>query len=210
MPARPTAAQTAVAFLAAVVVSVVAALTLTAAPAVADNDTLARTGVAASNLDLGDGVGMIEDISPGQGRETGLDSYDLSSGSRVATRAPSGRMQGDAGSVQLGRSADGVMDPSTIRFTQDSASQSFRGGGTVSGLADDLGLNPAHAESVPPIRLVEHEGSMFSLDNRRLVAFQEAGVPVPYRMATSREIRNLWTEHFTTQNGGTSIQMRLW
>ncbi len=121
-----------------------------------------------------------------------------------------GRMQGDAGSVQLGRSAEGVMDPSTIRFTQDSASQSFRRGGSVSGMADDLRLNPGHADSVPPIRLVEHEGSMFSLDNRRLIAFQEAGVPVPYRMATPREINRLWDEHFTTLNGGTSIQLRLW
>jgi RES domain-containing protein len=90
MPARPTAAQTAVAFLAAVVVSVVAALTLTAAPAVADTGTLARTGVAAFNLADGDGVGPVADIGPGQRQETGLDSYDLASGSRVATRASGG------------------------------------------------------------------------------------------------------------------------
>jgi hypothetical protein len=77
-------------------------------------------------------------------------------------------------------------------------------------MADDLSRGALRADSVPPIRLVEHEGSMFSLDDRRLIAFQEAGAPVPYRMATPREINRLWTEHFTTPNGGTSIQLRLW
>jgi hypothetical protein len=90
MPARPTAARRAVALLAAVVLTLVAALTLTAGPAVADTASLARTGVAASNLVGADGVGPIGGISPGEGRETSLDSYDLASGSRVATRGGGG------------------------------------------------------------------------------------------------------------------------
>jgi hypothetical protein len=31
-------------------------------------------------------------------------------------------------------------------------------------------------------------GQMFTLDKRRLIAFQEAGVPAPFRMATASEI----------------------
>jgi hypothetical protein len=49
---------------------------------------------------------------------------------------------------------------------------------------------------------------MFTLDNRRLVAFQEAGVGVPFRMATQREITKDAFK-FTTRNNGTSIQLRL-
>ena len=48
---------------------------------------------------------------------------------------------------------------------------------------------------------------MYSLDNRRLWSFQQAGVPVPYKMATPSEIANeLWK--FTTPNGGTAIRIR--
>lgn len=44
------------------------------------------------------------------------------------------------------------------------------------------------------------------MDNRRLAAFQEAGVDIPYRMATPQEIAKGWK--FTTQNDGTSILIR--
>ena len=41
---------------------------------------------------------------------------------------------------------------------------------------------------MPPIRLVEREGHLISIDNRRLEAFRRAGVDVPTRMATPAEI----------------------
>jgi hypothetical protein len=44
-------------------------------------------------------------------------------------------------------------------------------------------------EDIPPIRLVERNGMLYTIDNRRLEAFRRAGVEVPYRMATRREIR---------------------
>jgi hypothetical protein len=75
-------------------------------------------------------------------------------------------------------------------------------------MAADLRSGDLSPNNVPAIRLVEREGQKFTLDNRRLIAFQEAGVPVPYRMATASEIRRDAFK-FTTQNGGTSIQLRL-
>jgi hypothetical protein len=45
------------------------------------------------------------------------------------------------------------------------------------------------------------------LDNRRLAAFQQAGVKVPYRLATPEEATNEeWK--FTTKNDGISIVIR--
>lgn len=87
MPHRPTVARRAIALLAAVVLAVVAALTLTSGPAVADNASLPATRVAAANFVGSDGVEPGGHITPGEGRETGVVSYDLASGSRVATRA---------------------------------------------------------------------------------------------------------------------------
>jgi hypothetical protein len=40
-----------------------------------------------------------------------------------------------------------------------------------------------------------------------LAAFREAGVPVPYRMATPEEIEREQAK-FTTRNGGTSVRIR--
>jgi hypothetical protein len=107
-------------------------------------------------------------------------------------------------------SASGAIDPNDIRFTQGSMSQTFRDGRSVSELAEGLRGGTIDPGDIPPIRLVEHEGSLFSLDNRRLAAFGEAGVNVPYRMATPAEIAREWSSKFTTKVGGLSIQLRLW
>jgi hypothetical protein len=44
-------------------------------------------------------------------------------------------------------------------------------------------------ESVPAIRLVEREGNLITIDNRRLEAFRQAGIDVPTRMASPAEIQ---------------------
>ncbi len=65
-------------------------------------------------------------------------------------------------------------------------------------------VNPA---DVPPIRILERDRQIFTLDNRRLYAFQEAGVDIRYRLATAAENADEdWK--FTTTNGGTSIRIR--
>ena len=40
-----------------------------------------------------------------------------------------------------------------------------------------------------PIRLVERDGHLVSIDNRRLQAFREAGKDIPTRMATPQEVQ---------------------
>lgn len=104
--------------------------------------------------------------------------------------------------------ATNTVDPNTVRFSQDSASHTFRDGRSVSAMAADLKSGDLLPGNVQPIRLVERDGLMFTLDHRRLVAFQEAGVRVPFRMATQREITK-GASKFTTKNNGTSIQLRL-
>jgi hypothetical protein len=65
------------------------------------------------------------------------------------------------------------MDPSEIRFSQKGVSENFKDGRSILDLADEL-LSGKDSLSVEPIRLVERNGNLFSLDNRRLVAFQIA------------------------------------
>lgn len=85
-------------------------------------------------------------------------------------------------------SANATVDLRTVRFNQRFGCSRFSGssGHTISSAADDLrsGLDPSH---LPTIRFFARNGNLFSLDNRRSAAVQDAGVPMPYRMATSHE-----------------------
>jgi hypothetical protein len=60
---------------------------------------------------------------------------------------------------------------------------------------------------VPPMRVFEWRGNLYTLDNRRLAAFSSAGVDIPVRLATPQEIaEEAWK--FTTQNEGVSVRIR--
>ncbi len=100
-----------------------------------------------------------------------------------------------------------TINPQEVRFGQSSIRATFRDGGTIDDLAEGLRDGTVDAESIPPIRLFEREGKLFTLDNRRLEAFRRAGMAIPYRMATSEEVQDeSWK--LTTQNEGASIRVR--
>lgn len=113
----------------------------------------------------------------------------------------------ERGNFRQSSLAANTIDSAAVRFSQSSISRNFSAGGTIDDLAAGLRSGSVNPNSIPPIRLVEREGSMFTLDNRRLWSFQQAEVPIPYRMATPQEAAaEAWK--FTTPNGGTSIRVR--
>jgi hypothetical protein len=99
------------------------------------------------------------------------------------------------------------MNPQTVRFSQSSISYRFREGGTIDDLAVGLKSGQVKPQDIPPLRLVNRGGLLFTLDNRRLESFRRAGVEIPWRMATPEEVAaEEWK--FTTTNDGTSIRVR--
>jgi hypothetical protein len=88
----------------------------------------------------------------------------------------------------------------------------FRNGTTLNEAADALRAGGAAAGAkFPAIRLVEHEGQLFTLDNRRLLVFSQAGQQVPFRMATEAEIAKEFANKFSTtsaQSWGQFITVR--
>jgi hypothetical protein len=99
------------------------------------------------------------------------------------------------------------MDPNAVRFSQGSVQYRFRDGRTLDDLAEGLRTGRVRTEDVPPLRLVERDGQLFTLDNRRLEAFRRAGVAIPWRMATPEEVE-AEADKFTTKNGGASVRVR--
>jgi hypothetical protein len=102
---------------------------------------------------------------------------------------------------------NGFLDASKIRYTQSSIKSSFKSGDSIYDTISGLKSGKIKPSDIPEIRIFEKDGNLYSLDNRRLFAAQEAGVNVKYRMATPEEVANeAWK--FTTKNDGTSIKVR--
>ncbi|MCC9624680.1 DUF637 domain-containing protein [Thalassospira sp. MA62] len=102
----------------------------------------------------------------------------------------------------------GSLNPSLIRFTQDSINARFSDGRSVDDLVAGLRNGSIDPSSLPPIRTFDVNGQLFSLDNRRLYAYQQAGLDVPTTPATAAEIARDSRFKFSTVNGGLDIAVR--
>lgn len=74
-------------------------------------------------------------------------------------------------------------------------------------MADALRSGALKADQVPAIRLIERDGKLIILDNKRLEAFRRAEMDMPYRMATPQEAASEGWK-FTTRNDGVTIRIR--
>lgn len=102
----------------------------------------------------------------------------------------------------------GLMDSSKIRFSQNDIGSTFKDGRSIEELAQGLRAGTIKPGDVEPIGLVVKDGHLFTLDNRRLWAFQQAGMDVPCRMATPQEAAKAVSRNkFSTRNGGTSVRV---
>jgi hypothetical protein len=116
----------------------------------------------------------------------------FSGASRVATVA--GKAFQNAGALspvtKLSLNAQRYANPHSIRFSQFSISQNFSKGGDINNLIAGLRSGRVKVTDVPIIRVVEYEGKTFTLDNRRLAAFQNAGVrEIPIQRVSLSDIK---------------------
>jgi hypothetical protein len=101
----------------------------------------------------------------------------------------------------------GKIESGKIRFSQDSINANFKPPfGSVDDFITDLKLGKVDPASIKPIRIVEKDGQVFTLDNRRLHAFQQAGIEVPFQKLDRIPKRELFK--FTTKNEGLKIEIR--
>jgi filamentous hemagglutinin len=101
----------------------------------------------------------------------------------------------------------GYANPADIKFTQNSVSNTFKDGQSLHSTIDALKSGKISPDDLPPIRVFEKDGVVYSLDNRRLLAASQAGVSVKIVPATQAEVaKEAWK--MTTPNGGTIICVR--
>ncbi len=104
----------------------------------------------------------------------------------------------------------GMIDPTLLRFSQETHSKYFKDKSLVSDLVKKLKKNPKHAKTVEPITIVQNpkDGLIYSVDNRRLRAGQEAGVELQYKKVEWDDLTPNQIEHFDTPNKGEVILER--
>ncbi|MFC4860097.1 hypothetical protein ACS8MQ_02995 [Pseudomonas sp. MAHUQ-62] len=101
----------------------------------------------------------------------------------------------------------GYANPADIRFTQNSVSNTFKDGQSLQATIDGLKSGKISPDDLPPVRVFEKDGVIYSLDNRRLLAASQTGVPVKVVPATQAEVaKEAWK--MTAPNGGTIICVR--
>jgi hypothetical protein len=100
----------------------------------------------------------------------------------------------------------GFIKPKEVRFSQNNISSNFRDGTSIEDLVRKLQNKEIAPNSIPPIRIVEKDGLIYTLDNRRLKAFQDAEVDIPYEKLDN--IPKDEMRKFTTNNEGISIKIR--
>lgn len=100
----------------------------------------------------------------------------------------------------------GKINPVNVRFSQNSIRSTFKDGTNVESLISGLKNGTIDPSSVNPIRIVQKGGLIYTLDNRRLYAFQQAGVPINY--IKLNHVPKKQAFKFTTTNSGASIKVR--
>jgi hypothetical protein len=89
---------------------------------------------------------------------------------------------------------------------QDTISRRFRDGKSLEETRDDFAAGKA--DDIPPIRIYERDGKVWTLDHRRLIAAREAGKDLRYRKATPREIEKSFPDKNTTLDDGQSVRIK--
>jgi hypothetical protein len=100
------------------------------------------------------------------------------------------------------------LDAKTIRFTQDSIASRFKNGNSLADTIAALKSGALKPGDLPPIRIFERDGKLWTLDNRRLYVFQEAGIPIRTVQATAEQIARELPSKFTTVTDGLTIVIR--
>jgi RHS repeat-associated protein len=100
------------------------------------------------------------------------------------------------------------VSPLEIRFSQATASQNFSSKGTIDDLLQGLRNGTVSVDDVPAIRVVERNGQLITLDNRRLAAFKAAGVekiPIQRVSLSDPDIAKEFARKYNPIDGGDII-----
>ncbi|CCQ72499.1 hypothetical protein [Magnetospira sp. QH-2] len=103
---------------------------------------------------------------------------------------------------------EGTIDPLRLRTMQSDIKRQFKTGGQVplENTIDDI----RNGKYTPPVRIVEIDRKVYTLDHRRVVAYRIAGQPIPYRKVSAIDsgISDEIKKKLTSRNSGMAVRIR--
>jgi hypothetical protein len=102
----------------------------------------------------------------------------------------------------------GIISPWRIRSSQNTASWNFKPPFQNSSIGDaafQLREGQISPEQFGAVKLVEKDGMIWSVDNRRILTFRSAGMDIPYEKTTWEALTPAQKSHFTSTTNGESI-----
>jgi RHS repeat-associated protein len=144
----------------------------------------------------------------------GLVEHSAAAATMILLAPESGAVEASASKITA-RTADDVStvtrgNPQDILYTQDSVSPNFGKGGTIKKTTDQLISGEKTADDITTINVVEHQGKLKSLDNRRLKALKDAGVtdaPLNKKDLNDPAVRKEFIQKNDTTTGGKSVKV---
>ncbi|MDX6694606.1 MAG: hypothetical protein QOF02_2209 [Blastocatellia bacterium] len=118
------------------------------------------------------------------------------------------KAEGEAANLAEEASALERANPEDIRFSQDTANPIFSDGRNINDTIAELKARPGLAEEITPIKVFEQNGNLWSLDNRRLLAYQSAGIkeiPITRVSLSDPKIFKEYLKKFKPIEGGRKI-----
>ncbi|MCT9006617.1 RHS repeat domain-containing protein [Streptomyces rhizosphaerihabitans] len=111
---------------------------------------------------------------------------------------------------KVAEAVTGVLSPYSIKFMQDSVSRASGDGHSVFETARDLKNGDLKPEDLPTIRVVQLDDGVWTLDHRRLVSFQMAGIDsIPVEYVRKEMVAQEIGRKKTTETGGLTIDIKV-
>lgn len=105
--------------------------------------------------------------------------------------------------------AKGTVSPWSVRTSQNTASWNFKPpfhNTSIGEAAYQLRQGKLSPSQFGPVQIVEKDGMIWSVDNRRILAYRSAGMDIPYAKTSWDALTPAQQSHFTsTTNGGSII-----
>jgi len=96
------------------------------------------------------------------------------------------------------------VNPSTLRFCQDSIPKRFRDGRLLTDTLRELQAGTVGVDDIPKISVFEMDGHFYSTDNRRLWVFQQFGERITVKL---EDLSQVDPRRFRILNGGIDVHM---
>ena len=151
-------------------------------------EAITMFGGEVAGLAIGETLGVVRGVVPSVARNVAMMLGDDGVSNSLAGEFDTAVGISDKIEIATLTSGNYHFNPKDISFTQPNAGPYFSNGSRVDELIKKLRAGDISPYDLPPIQVVQKDGRLFSIDNRRLLAFNAAGIDkIPVEMVSMND-----------------------